>query len=129
MKPMGKNISLNNSEWKVMDCLWNKEPQTIMQLVRELQEAAGWNKSTTTTVVRRMEQKQCLRYENGDKSRLYYPMLKREDVALFEAESVLEKAFNGNIGVMVNALISRNKLSKEEILELKEILHKSGEYK
>ncbi len=129
MLPMGKNISLNNSEWKVMDCLWNKEPQTIMQLVRELQESAGWNKSTTTTVVRRMEQKQCLRYENGDKSRLYYPMLKREDVALFEAESVLEKAFNGNIGVMVNALMSRNKLSKEEILELKEILHKAGEYK
>lgn len=126
---MEEIITLNNSEWKVMDCLWNNEPKTIMQLVHELQASAGWSKSTTTTVVRRMEQKQCLRYEEGNKSRLYYPILKREDVALSEAESLLEKAFHGNIGTMVNTLISRNRLSKEELLELKEILHKAGEYK
>ena len=129
MLSMGKNINLNNSEWKVMECLWSKAPQTIMELVRELQESAGWNKSTTTTVVRRMEQKRFLRYEKGEKSRLYYPMLKREDAALYEAESVLEKAFNGKIGVLINTLMSRNKITKEEILELKEILHKAGEYK
>ena len=31
-----ENIKLTGSEWSVLDCLWEKSPQTVMQLVAQL---------------------------------------------------------------------------------------------
>ena len=46
---------LTNSEWYVLDCLWERAPQTVTQLVPILKEKVGWAKSTTITTLRRME--------------------------------------------------------------------------
>lgn len=40
-------IHLTTSEWNVLDCLWEKSPQTVMELVAVLREKVGWAKSTT----------------------------------------------------------------------------------
>lgn len=121
---MKSNISLSNSEWEVMECLWSENPLSIMQMVKLLEDRIGWSKSTTNTMVRRMTEKDYIRFEEGDKSRLYYPVINREDVLLQETESLLHKAFNGNIGLLVNMLVSNKKLSQKDIAELKDILHK-----
>ena len=49
-------VTLTQSEWRVMDALW-AGPKTLMELVRQLGDSAGWAKSTVTTMVRRMEEK------------------------------------------------------------------------
>ena len=51
-----EKASLSPSEWRVMEVLWLR-PCTLMELVRELAQSAGWAKSTVTTMVRRMEEK------------------------------------------------------------------------
>ena len=48
---------LTNSEWYVLDCLWERAPQTVTQLVPILKGKVGWAKSTTITSLRRMEEK------------------------------------------------------------------------
>ena len=50
-------VRIKNSEWNVLSCLWEKSPQTVMQLVARLRETVGWAKSTTITTLRRMEEK------------------------------------------------------------------------
>lgn len=46
----------------------------VMELVRQLgQEPPGWAKSTTATMVRRMEEKGLIRHEAGSKARVYHP--------------------------------------------------------
>ena len=47
-------LRLSESEWRVMEALW-EGPATLMELVRALHERAGWAKSTVTTMVRRMD--------------------------------------------------------------------------
>ena len=59
------NVSISNSEWSVLECLWEKEPQTVTQLAHALQASVGWAKSTSATMVSRMEQKGLLRFEEG----------------------------------------------------------------
>ena len=34
-------IHLTTSEWNVLDCLWEKSPQTVMELVAVLREKVG----------------------------------------------------------------------------------------
>lgn len=59
---MGESL-LTNSEWYVLDCLWDQPPRTVMQLVAALGERLGWAKSTTITTLRRMEDKGLVRAE------------------------------------------------------------------
>ena len=59
---MKENISLNNSEWCIMEALWQEQPKTLMQLVYEMKEKQGWSKSTTGTMLRRMQEKAYIRF-------------------------------------------------------------------
>ena len=72
-----------------------------------------------------MEQKGFIRYRDGGKAREYYPLVTREEVALAETESLLSRVYNGSVGMMVNALVRQNNLSKEEISELYDILERA----
>lgn len=122
---MNESISLNNSEWYIMEALWQKQPQTLMQLVHEMKEKQGWSKSTTNTMLRRMQEKDYIRYEEGEKARLYYTNIKREIVVLKETETFLKRTYGGSLGMLVNAFVENHSLTERDIEELREILHKA----
>ena len=117
-----ENIKLTGSEWSVLDCLWEKSPQTVMQLVAKLGEKVGWAKSTTITTLRRMEEKGLVRCEVIGKGKSYTPAVEREQAVIFETRSFLERVYRGSVGLMMSAMARRQELSPEEITELREIL-------
>jgi len=120
---------LTNSEWYVLDCLWEKSPQTVMQLTAALGARVGWAKSTTITTLRRMEGKGLLLCTQEGRTRYYAPAVEREGAALRETRSFLDKVYRGSVGLMVSSMAQENALSKEEIEELYEILRKAEEGK
>ena len=117
-----ENIKLTGSEWSVLDCLWEKSPQTVMQLGERLGERVGWAKSTTITTLRRMEEKGLVRCEVIGKGKSYTPAVEREQAVIFETRSFLERVYRGSVGLMMSAMARRQELSPEEITELREIL-------
>ncbi|GFI04213.1 MAG: BlaI/MecI/CopY family transcriptional regulator [Lachnospiraceae bacterium] len=126
---MDGNISLNHSEWCILEALWQKQPKTLMQLVREMKDRQGWSKSTTNTMLRRMQEKAYIRYEEGEKARLYHTDLKREEVVLKETESFLKRTYGGSLGMLVNMFVENNQLTDRDIAQLREILHRAEEKK
>ena len=122
-----ENIKLTGSEWSVLDCLWEKSPQTVMQLVAQLGEKVGWAKSTTITTLRRMEEKGLVRCEIIGKGKSYTPAVEREQAVIFETRSFLERVYRGSVGLMMSAMARRQELSPEEIAQLREILEKAEE--
>ena len=44
-------IDLSNSEWKLMNRLWQTSPMTITELTAALREDTGWSKNTVITMV------------------------------------------------------------------------------
>lgn len=117
-------VRLSDSEWRVMEELW-AAPSTLMELVRALGSKAGWAKSTVATVLRRMEAKGLVTYEEGGKARIYHPALRREDAALAETQSLLHRAYHGSVGLMVSALVRGGSLKPEELAELQAILQEA----
>ena len=69
-------MQLCQSEWTVLQSLWERQPQTLMQLVEDLKLRAGWSASTSKTMAARMTEKGLLRYEG--KPRRYYPNVTRK---------------------------------------------------
>ena len=82
-------IHLTTSEWNVLDCLWEKSPQTVMELVAVLREKVGWAKSTTITTLRRMEEKGLVRQELAGKVKRNFTAVEREAAVVSETLSFL----------------------------------------
>ena len=122
-----KPVKLTASEWNVLECLWEKSPQTVMQLVARLGEKVGWAKSTTITTLRRMEEKELVHCEIVGKGKSYTPAVEQEEASILETRSFLNRVYQGSVGLMMSAMAQRQELSGEEIAELREILRKAEE--
>ena len=116
---------LTNSEWYVLDCLWQTGSMTAMELVAALKERVGWAKSTTLTTLRRMEEKGRVKAEAVGRARHYTPAVERRGAAARETRSFLDKVYQGSVGLMVSAMAQDKALSRDEIDELYEILRKA----
>lgn len=123
---MEKQPTLNHSEWLVMEYLWQK-PHTLMELVAALGESAGWSKSTVATVVRRMEEKGIVSHTEQGRTKLFAPALNRADVTARETRSLLQRAYNGSVGLLVSTMAESKRLTKADIDELYAILKKAEE--
>ncbi|MDE5699322.1 MAG: BlaI/MecI/CopY family transcriptional regulator [Lachnospiraceae bacterium] len=118
---MGNTI-LGQSEWIIMEKLWEQQPRTIMQLFHSLEVEPGWSKSTVNTLLGRMVDKGIIYYEDGGKARQYYPRLRREDAAVAETENLLSRVYKGSVSMMMSTLVKKRDFTREEIQELYDIL-------
>lgn len=118
---MNKPQTITPSEWPIMELLW-ESPKTLMELVSILSEQMGWSKSTITTMVRRMDDKGLITFHTEGRTKVFRPAVSREDVTARETDSLIRRAYNGSVGLLVSAMASRNSLSKADIEELYAIL-------
>ena len=119
------NVNLTEAEWNVMECLWEKSPRIGREIVSWLEERMGWKRSTTLTLLRRMEEKGAVGSETSDELKTFYPLITREQAAHQETEDFLERVYKGSIGMMLSAFTKKQNLSKSEIEELRAILNEA----
>lgn len=113
---------LTSSEWNVLNCLWEHSPRTVMQIASELERTVGWARSTTITTLHRMEAKGLVRREQASRGNAYVPLVDREQAAVAETQSFLDRVYRGSVGLMMSAMAQRRELSAGEISELRAIL-------
>lgn len=109
---MEEKVRLSSSEWKIMSLLWENEPMTIMQITAALNNDTGWSKHTVITFLKRMEDKKAVSFEQIGNAKHYFTLIKREDVAVSETRSFLQRLYCGSIGMMVNSMINQNDSSQ-----------------
>lgn len=119
-------INLSDSEWKLMNRLWEQSPRTIMELTAAVREDTGWSKNTVITMLSRLEAKGAVRHEEGGRAKQYFPALRREDAALAETENLLDKVYGGSLGLMMSAMAESRRLTEADIAELSAILERAG---
>lgn len=118
-----KQISLTQAEWNVMECLWEAGPLTGREVTRRLERSCGWSRSTTLTLLSRLEHKGTLERIPGAKGpKVFSPLLGREDAALQETKDFLDRVYQGSLSLMVSTLTQKQTLSQEELNELYELL-------
>lgn len=117
-----KNIALTEAEWTVMECLWEKSPRTGRETVAWLDEKMGWTRSTTLTMLRRLEAKGAVAGDTEGEPKTFRPLIAREEVAVRETENLLDRAYKGSLSLLVSSLTRKQSLPQKEIDELYAIL-------
>lgn len=118
-------VSLSDGEWKIMNRLWESEGSTITELTAALQEETGWDKHIIITMLNRMEKKGAIEHCKDGRAKVFYPVVPRGEVSMQETRGFLQKVYRGSIGMMVNAMVEDQALSREEIQELYDILEQA----
>lgn len=115
--------SLTQAEWSVMECLWEAGPLTGREVTQRMEKRCGWSRSTTLTLLGRLERKKALERVPAEKGpQVFSPLLRREDAALGETKDFLSRVYQGSLSLMVSALTRKQALSREELDELYELL-------
>lgn len=109
------HINLTEAEWNVMECLWEKSPRTGREVTQYLEEKTGWSRSTTLTLLSRLESKGAVYGNSEGSKKTFSTILKREDAALHETEDFLSRVYHGSLSMMVSALTKKQALPQSEI--------------
>lgn len=120
---------LSEAEWNVMESLWESSPKVGSQIVSDMVSRTGWSRSTTLTMLRRMADKGLISCEDNGKMKTYKPLIERETAVKKETESFLNRVYHGSISMLVCGFVERQRLSPEELSELRQILDRAEEGK
>ena len=118
-----EGIGLTQAEWSVMERLWEEGPLTGREMTARMEARCGWSRSTTLTLLSRLEAKGAVSgAPDGKGPKVFSPVLRGEDAALRETEDFLGRVYHGSLSLMVSALTKKQALSREELDQLYELL-------
>jgi BlaI family transcriptional regulator, penicillinase repressor len=122
-------MKLTNSEWQLMNCLWERHPATARGIAERLPEDVKWAYTTIRTLLARLADKGAIReYKEGNTS-LYEPILTRENARRSALKTLVNQAFDGAYGPLMHFLVNDRKLTDEQRRTLAEILDQQSEKK
>lgn len=109
---------ISDSEWKIMEILWEKGAAVQSDIMDALD--VKWNKNTVYTFLSRLENKGLVAAEGTPKQ--YQASVSREDCVAQEEENFLNKVYHGSAGKMVAAFVEEGRLTQQEMEELRRLL-------
>lgn len=115
-----KTVKLFNSELKVMDILWKEGDVQARYVADILARELGWNKNTTYTLIKRCIKKGAI--ERSEPHFMCHALIPKEEVQEAETNELINKIYDGSVEKLFVALLSRKKLSTEQIEKLKQIV-------
>ena len=118
---MNQQISISESEWRVMKIIWNDPPQTLQEILEKL-KGSEWSKTTIQTYLARLVKKGALTTERQGKGYLYHPAVSETNCQLAESRHFLNRIYNGSLAQMVKGFVSSGTLSDSELNELKKLI-------
>ncbi|MDD4078647.1 MAG: BlaI/MecI/CopY family transcriptional regulator [Eubacteriales bacterium] len=113
-----ENLKLCESDYRFMLVVWENEPVESGQLVKLCADKLGWKKSTTYTVLRKMQEKGLLKNENT----IVSTIVPKEKVQAYESEYFIERAFEGSLPQFLSSFLGGKTISAQQADEIKRLI-------
>lgn len=115
-------FKLFDSELKVMEVIWLKEPITAKEISILLSESIGWNKNTTYTILKKLVDKKIINREEPDF--VCTSLVKKTEIQSTETNNLIDKLYNGSKKMFFASFLQNETLSSEEMDFLKRLIDK-----
>jgi BlaI family penicillinase repressor len=118
-------VSISEAEWAVMELLWAASPRTSADLCAALEKTRRWKRATVMTLLGRLIAKGVISTEGEGRRWQYAPAVPRERCVAQETRGFLDRLFQGALLPMVAHCLEHQKLSPQELSELRALLNHS----
>ncbi len=119
---MSKIPKISDSEWEIMKVLWAASPKTANEVIEDLHNSKEWSPKTVRTLLNRLFEKSAIAYKQEGRVYSYYPLVKENECIQSETQTFLSKIYGGALKPMLVNFLKDEKLSNEDLDELKIIL-------
>jgi len=119
------NKALTTLELKVMNLLWQEQKAQVKELLSIWPENPKPAYNTVSTMIRILEDKGYVAHESKGRSYFYYPVVQKNDYQKNFMHNVKQSLFSGSLNSLVSCLIDNDRLSDNEIKELKDLINKA----
>lgn len=113
---------ISEAELKVMKIVWEHAPISTNDITERLTVSTSWSPKTIQTLIKRLVTKKVLSYEKQGRVFIYTPLVSEKDYVSQESRSFLQRFYDGHISSMLSAYIQEEKLSKDDLDELRSLL-------
>lgn len=118
-----KEYKLTDMEAKFAEIIWANEPIPSGELVKLCEVELNWKKSTTYTMLKRIESKGIFKNKNG----LVSALIKKDEFYAEQSKQFVEETFDGSLPKFLAAFTRSKKLSDKEIAELQKLINEHKE--
>jgi BlaI family penicillinase repressor len=120
-----ENLELFETEWAILQAVWELEPCAAPTVQETLADEKGWAYTTVKTMMDRMVKKGLLKKEKIRNLYLYSSAVTRAQARKSEIARTLKRAFDGALTPMMQFLIEQEGLSKDELNRLRRFADKA----
>ena len=113
---------LTDSEWQVLQVLWDSGGAALGEVVQALWPQTGWSRNTVLTYLTRMEKKGLVAIDKGGYPHRYRAALDRDACRAQARRSFLQRVYQGSAGRLVSAFLKEERLTAQERDELRRLL-------
>jgi BlaI family penicillinase repressor len=112
---------------KIMQVLWRKKCATAREITDALNETEPIAHSTVQTLLRKLEVKGAIAHDVADRTFVYRPLADPERVRRNATRELVDRVFGGSPGGLVSYLLRHERITKEELDEIRRVIDEPPE--
>ena len=118
-------MKISEAESKVMEVFWRAEvPLSADDVVAAMDNDRDWSAGTIRTFLTRLVKKKALAAKPDGRRYLYRPLIPRQDYVHKQSRDLIDRLFGGRITPFITQFAERQRLSRDEIEELKRLIER-----
>lgn len=114
-------MELSRTEEQLMDFLWKQKKAYMKDLIDAYPEPKP-AATTVATLLKRMQEKGFIDYEQDGRSRKYFPLVRKKDYFSKHVKGLIRNFFDGNPAQFASFFTETTNLSKEQLEELRKMI-------
>ena len=123
-------LSIPDSELDVLKVLWDRGQATVRDVLETLRAAGHvgtkdskpWSYATVATLLDRLETKKVVESDRTDQAFTYRPIVSVRDIQQKRVESLVDKLYQGEPGLLVLHLLKSHPLDPRQAKEVRALL-------
>jgi BlaI family penicillinase repressor len=119
-------MKISSAESVVMEALWRRSPLTSEAIVAEVGAPQDWTEGTVKVLISRLLKKKAIAAVADGRRYLYSPLVSRQAYVGAESQGLLDRLFDGKLAPLVTHFSETDKLSPEDVAELKALIERIG---
>jgi BlaI family penicillinase repressor len=115
-------MRISTAESQVMKALWTKSPLSAEEIIAALPADQDWADATVKTLLNRLLKKEAIAADRDGRRFLYRPLVAQSDYVHAESQGLLDRLFDGRLAPLVAHFSQREKLSDQDVADLRRLL-------
>lgn len=122
---INSEIRLGRLELQIMNVVWDKGKATVHDVKNALSRRKPAY-STILTMMRKLEAKGYLEHEVDGRTYVYRPLISQQAVRQSVLGDLVERLFEGSTSLLLTSLVEQNRISENELCEIRKLIEERG---